>query len=184
MTAGKFNDGNPANRPVLAQRLHDGMKAAFDAATRHPLTEATFRSTPLFLPPRSDAAFTEEGLYATLRDTEQKTFHRNLAAMGLSWRKRCEAGIPIDLCALDFGKAVFLLMPAETFVQYQLTAQGMRPDAIVMTAGYGESAPGYTPSAAATEDDFNSHHTWLWVDPKVEPLINMAVQKVLLPGLE
>lgn len=184
VTAGKFNDGSPENRPVLAKKLYDGMKAAFEGAERHPLTQAAFRSTPLFLPPRSSEGFTEEDLWATLRDETQDTFKRNLAAMGLSWRMRCDAGIPIDVGALDFGKAVFLLLPAETFVQYQITAQGMRPDAQVMTAGYGESAPGYTPSAAATEDDFNTHHTWLWVDPKIEPLINLAVQKVLLPGLE
>jgi len=184
VTAGKFNDGSPENRPVLAKKLYDGMKSAFESAERHPLTQADFRTTPLFLPPRSSEGFTEEDLYATLRDESQKTFKRNLAAMGLSWRMRCEAGIPIDVGALDLGKAVFLLLPAETFVQYQLTAQGMRPDAQVMTAGYGESAPGYTPSAAATEDSFNDHHTWLWVDPKIEPLINLAVQKVLLPTIE
>ena len=184
VTAGKFNDGSPENRPVLARKLYDGMKGAFENSERYPIEQVAFRNTELHLPPRSSEGFTEEDLYATLRDESRKTFDRNLAAMGLSWRMRCEAGIPIDVPAVDFGKAVFLLLPAETFVQYQITAQGMRPDATVMTAGYGESAPGYTPSAAATEDDFNLHHTWLWVDPKIEPLINLAVQKVLLPGLE
>jgi len=181
VTAGKFNDGSPENRPVLAKKLHAGMKAAFEDTEKFPMVSADFRSAPLFLPPRSSAGFTEEDLWATLRDDTLDTFRRNLAAMGLSWRMRCEKGIPIDVCALDLGEAVFLLMPAETFVQYQITAQGMRPDVTVMIAGYGESAPGYVPSAAATEDGFNDHHTWLWVDEKVEPLINLAVQQVLIP---
>jgi len=183
VTAGKFNDGKPENRPVLAKKLYNGMKAAFEDTEKFALEKADFRTTPLFLPPRSDKGYTEEELYATLRDTTQKTFDRNLAAMGLSWLKRCQAGIPIDVCAVDFGEAVFLLMPAESFVQYQITAQGMRPDVSVMIAGYGESAPGYIPSAAATEDLFNEHHNWLWVDKHVEPLMNLAVQKVLLPAL-
>jgi len=183
VTAGKFNDGKPENRPVLAKKLYDGMKAAFEDTEKFALERADFRTTPLFLPPRSSAGYSEEELTAVLKDPNQKTFQRNLAAMGLSWRKRCEAGIPIDICAVDFGEAAFLLMPAESFVQYQITAQGMRPDVTVMVAGYGESAPGYIPSAAATEDEFNLHHDWLWVDEKVEPLMNMAVQKVLLPGL-
>ena len=181
VTAGKFNDGNPDNRPVLAKKLHDGMKAAFEDTEKFPMTQAAFRSTPLFLPPRSGEGYSEEELYKTLRDDTVDTFHRNLAAMGLSWRKRCEAGIPIDVCALDLGEAVFLLLPAESFVQYQLTAQGMRPDVPVMIAGYGECAPGYIPSAAAADDGFYGDHTWLWVDEKVEPLINLAVQKVLVP---
>jgi hypothetical protein len=183
VTAGKFNDGKPENRPLLAKKLYNGMKAAFEDTEKFALEKADFRTTPLFLPPRSDAGYSEDELYATLRDTTQKTFDRNLAAMGLSWLKRSQAGIPIDVCAVDFGEAVFLLMPAESFVQYQITAQGMRPDVSVMIAGYGESAPGYIPSAAATEDGFNEHHNWLWVDKQVEPLMNLAVQKVLLPGL-
>jgi len=183
VTAGKFNDGNPDNRPVLAKKLHAGMKAAFEAAEKFPLTEAVFRSAPLHLPPRSSEGYSEAELRATLNDPNETPFERNMAAMGLSWRTRCEAGIPIDVCALDLGEAVFLLMPAEAFVQYQITAQGMRPDAQVMVAGYGESAPGYIPSAAATDDGFNKHHNWLWVDENVEPLMNLAVQKVLLPGL-
>lgn len=183
VTAGKYNDGNPENRPVLARKLHAGMKAAFEDTEKFPMTQAEFRSAPLHLPPRSSEGFSEEELQATLRDESLDTFKRNLAAMGLSWRMRCEKGIPIDICALDLGEAVFLLMPAESFVQYQLTAQGMRPDIPVMVAGYGESAPGYIPSAAATDDDFNKHHTWLWVDEEVEPLMNLAVQRVLLPGL-
>lgn len=181
VTAGKFNDGSPENRPVLAKKLQAGMKAAFEAAEKFPLEQADFRSAPLFLPPRSSEGFSEEELRATLNDASKKTFDRNLAAMGLSWRMRCEKGIPIDICAVDFGRAVFLLMPAESFVQYQITAQGMRPDAQVVVAGYGESAPGYIPSAAATDDGFNAHHTWLWVDEEVEPLMNLAVQQVLIP---
>jgi len=37
VTAGKYNDGAPANRPVLAQRLARGMKQAFDDLKKVPV---------------------------------------------------------------------------------------------------------------------------------------------------
>lgn len=40
ITAGKYNDGDPANRPVLAGRLAAGMKAASEAVRKVPVTAA------------------------------------------------------------------------------------------------------------------------------------------------
>jgi hypothetical protein len=37
VTAGKYNDGAPENRPVLARRLADGMKTAFAATKKYPI---------------------------------------------------------------------------------------------------------------------------------------------------
>src|SRR5262249_55408281 len=41
--AGKFNDGNPKNRPILAGRIHDGMRAAWEDTKRRPITGIGFR---------------------------------------------------------------------------------------------------------------------------------------------
>jgi len=35
--AGKYNDGSPTNRLVLAERLADGMRRAWESAKRQPL---------------------------------------------------------------------------------------------------------------------------------------------------
>src|SRR5262249_5915933 len=37
VAAGKYNDGSPQMRPVLARRLADGMKSAWDATVKSPI---------------------------------------------------------------------------------------------------------------------------------------------------
>ena len=163
-TAGKFNDGNPANRPVLADKVYRGMVNAWNNTQRFPLEQITLRMAPLNLVPKSFGGYAEEDAKAIVADTSAKTFTRNLAAMALSYRKRVSAGQPIDVPVVDFGKAKFLILPGESFVQYQITAQGMSPDAPVVTAGFGECAPGYIPSAIATSEGYNDE-SWCWVEP-------------------
>ena len=81
-----------------------------------------------------------------------------LAALGLSWRKRADAGATIDVPCLDFDSAQLVLLPAEAYLEFQLMAQAMRPDSLVMVMGYGESAPGYIPTEKAVEErDGNQH---------------------------
>ncbi|NLO31739.1 MAG: hypothetical protein GX117_00070 [Candidatus Hydrogenedentes bacterium] len=173
-TAGKFNDGDPNNRPVLAEKLCQGMRLAWAQTERYPLEEVNFRVAPLHLEPKSFGGYGEADAKATVADDSLKPFIRNLAAMALSYRKRVEAGQAIDVPVADFGKAKFLVMPGETFVQYQITAQGMSPDATVLTAGFGECAPGYVPSAIGTAEGYNDE-SWCWVEPGAEPLITDAL---------
>lgn len=180
VTAGKYNDGSPDNRAVLADRIHEGMVAAWEATEKHPLENIEFRSVDLVLSPRATGGFTEEAMLERLRDPEHTTFQRILAAMGISWRKRMiEDQQPIDLPVLDFGEALYLLMPAESFVQYQLEAQKMRPDRFVVTAGYGECGPGYIPSFEATKEGFIEAHTWCWVAPGSDARMLEAMQAAL-----
>ena len=57
---------------------------------------------------------------------------------------------PIELNCLDFGgKILNLFLPGEAFVEYQLAAQQMRPDAAVHVVAYGDDGPGYIPTARA-----------------------------------
>ena len=42
-----------------------------------------------------------------------------------------------------------LHLPGEPFVEYQLKAQVLRPDAFVCVAGYGDDGPGYIPTDRA-----------------------------------
>ena len=177
-TAGKFNDGNPANRPVLADKVYQGMVNAWNNTQRFPLDEVAFRVAPLNLVPKSFGGYAEEDAKAIVADSAAKTFTRNLAAMALSYRKRVSAGQPIDVPVVDFGKAKFLVLPGESFVQYQITAQGMSPDAPVVAAGFGECAPGYIPSAIASSEGYNDE-SWCWVEPGAEPLITEALFNAL-----
>lgn len=180
VTAGKYNDGDPANRAVLADRMYDAMARAWTATVRYPLTGYATRTTDLRLEPKGGPDFDEADLRKILADTTESSFRRNLAAMGLSWRARVATGQPIDVIAVDFGKAIFLLMPGESFVQYQLTAQALRMDVPVITAGYGECATGYIPSALAAEEGYH-RESWCWVAPGAAVPMEDAMRTVLAP---
>ena len=113
---------------------------------------------------RSGKGFTEADLTKRLKE-DPKPFGQCLAALGLSWRKRVDAGQPIDVCAIDFGGPAYLLLPAESYVEYQLLAQAVRPEGFVVTAGYGECGPGYIPTEQAWKENDGNLTDWCWVDP-------------------
>ena len=178
-TAGKYNDGSRENRAALASRLHTAMKAAWDATTRQPLTHATFRSTPVRLKPREGTGWSVAELTAQL--AAPKPFTQCLAAMGLSWRKRADAGAVIDIPVLDFGSSALLVLPGEAYVEYQLFAQQQRPGDFIVTAGYGEGATGYIPTEQHIAEGDGNLHDWWWVAPGSEPRLKEAIRAALAP---
>ncbi len=180
VTAGKYNDGSRTNRAVLAGRLYDGMAAAWKATKRQPLTRIDFRNTQVRLEPRNHEEFT----VAAYEKTLQKGTHywdQCRDAMGLSWRRRADAGQKIDMPVLDFGPAQLLLLPGEIYVEYQLAAQRMNPDAFVLVAGYGECAPGYIPTEKHWEEKDTNLRDWCWVHPGAERPLLDAMRRVLNP---
>jgi hypothetical protein len=179
VTAGKYNTGDRDNRAVLAQRLYEGMAAAWKATRRQPLQHIDFRCAPLYLPPRQGGVFDAPIQQKTLADAQAPRWSRIQAAMGLSWRKRCAAAIPIDIPCVDFnrGQALLTLLPAEAFVEYQLLAQQLRPDSFVMTAGFGDGAPGYIPTDACWDQGYND--AYCWVAPRTEKIIRAALTQAL-----
>ena len=179
VVAGKHNDGTESERVKLAGRMYNAMRSAWENTTHHPLTDVAFQAVRLTLPLRDTGAFTEKEQRRTLQNSSTTIFNRNLAAMGLSWRARHEAGRPIDVCAIDFGTAQFLLMPAESFVEYQLAAQRLRPSSTVLVAGYAESAPGYIPSESAIQERFIESHTWCWVGPDSPSVMHRTIRNAL-----
>jgi hypothetical protein len=178
VTAGKYNDGAADNRPALADRIYRAMAAAWKDTKRTPIGDAAFRSVPLALETRSSKGFSTDELMTRLK-TDAKPFGRCLAALGLSWRKRVEAGRSIDLPVLDFGGAVLALLPAESYVEYQLLAQKLRPDAFVVVAGYGECGPGYIPIERAWAEHDGNLTDWCWVNPGSEKRMADALRRAL-----
>jgi hypothetical protein len=181
VTAGKYNDGDPGNRPILAERLHKAMTTAWKATKKLPVKEVAFRAVPLSLEARSSAGFSEEELLKRLKD-DPKPFGQCLAALGLSWKKRVEAEKPIDLPVLDFGGAAIALLPAESYVEFQLAAQKVRQDAFVLVAGYGECGPGYIPIERAWKENDGNLSDWSWVNPGSEKVMTSAIQKAVERG--
>ncbi|MCS6852068.1 MAG: hypothetical protein NZ700_12975 [Gemmataceae bacterium] len=178
VTAGKFNDGSPAQRPVLAERIYQAMLAAWQATRRHPLQRVVFRRVPYRLEPRNDAGFTVADLQAALT-MHPRPFGQCLAALGLSWRKRVDAGQQLDLPVLDLGGAVVCLLPGEAYVEYQLLAQRLRPDDFVIALGYGECATGYVPTDQAFAERDSNLRDWCWVAPGSEKILTRALEQAL-----
>jgi hypothetical protein len=148
ITAGKYNDGAKENRPLLRDRVHAGMVAAWKATKKTEAKEFDWRFEPVKLPPRKEASFGEEESKKTLEDVKATDAKRNNAAYQLAWLKRTDT--PIEVNCLDFGGSVLnLFLPGEAFVEYQLAAQKMRPDVVVNVAAYGDDGPGYIPTAKA-----------------------------------
>jgi hypothetical protein len=178
VTAGKYNDGAPENRPVLAKRLEDAMAKAWRTTKKAPLERIEFRSTPLKLQARSGKGFSTEELLDRLKN-DPRPFGQCLAALGLSWRQRVEAGRPIDVPVINFGPAQFLLLPAEAYVEFQLFAQAARPGVFTVVAGYGECGPGYIPIERAWQETDANLIDWCWVDTASEKAMKAAIAKVL-----
>ena len=113
VTAGKYNDGNPANRQPLADRLYQGMVDAWSATERQPLSadEVVFRNAKLRLEPRVTDGYSIEDLTKRLNE---KTGARDqcIAALGLSWHSYADdPDHRIDVPAIDFGDVALLLLP-------------------------------------------------------------------------
>jgi hypothetical protein len=133
--------------------------------------DVAFRSVPLSLEARSSAGFSEAELMQQLKDNS-RPFGQCLAALGMSWKKRCAAGKPIDVPVLDLDGALITVLPAESYVEFQLAAQQLRPDAFVLVAGYGECGPGYIPIERSWKENDGNLRDWCWVNPGSEQRMN------------
>lgn len=179
VTAGKYNDGGKAVRPVLADRLYQGMKAAGEATKRHTLGKIDCRSVPMVLPYSELATMTREALEARINDEKQSLQRRADAAFGLSALARNPQGLDVDVQAIDFGIAQIILLPAESFVAYQLFAQQQKPGGFVMALGFGQCAAGYLPTDEAFREGYREQHGYCWVAPGSEKVMHEAIKKAL-----
>ena len=175
VTAGKYNNGDPANRPVLAARLAAGMKAAWENTKKAPITarDVGWTVRPVVLPP--SPILDEKKLLAILDDPTQKEDLRLRTARDLVFLRRCQAKHAIPLACLKLGDARVLHLPGELFVEYQLAAQAFRPDGFVATAAYGDYGPGYIGTKIAyTQGGYETSYV-----SRVAP----EVEEVLLPAI-
>lgn len=183
VTAGKYNDGSPSMRGILADRLYVSMKSAWDQATlpesTTPLSESSihFRCEKLDLPFHKGEEFRRESMLESLSNQKQSIEDRITAAMGLSSLDRVERGEPIDLPCVDFGGTKLVLLPGESFVRYQRMAQAIAAPDRVIAVGYGECWPGYIPSEDAFREGFD--HGWRWVAAGCEAIISRKLNAVL-----
>lgn len=154
VAAGKYNDGSKQNRAILAGRLADGMKRAWEATVREPVhaDEVSWQTEAIALPPSPEVKSMLQNMEMKMGDTvflQGKPWYKK--AGQLAWLRRCEEGKTIDIGCLSLGKARILHMPGELFVEYQLAAKAMQPNLFVAMAAYGDCGPGYIGTAIAYE---------------------------------
>jgi hypothetical protein len=181
--AGKYNDGSPSNRQVLADRVADGMRRAWEVTEKTPITAAEVGWTrlPVALPP---APHLDEGrLRAVVDDPSKPVGDRIEAGRALVWLRRCHAGESIDVTGLRLGRARVLHLPGELFVEYQLAAQKLRPDLFVAMAAYGDYAPGYIGTEVAyPQGGYETGPKASLVAPKVEGVLMKVIEGLLQSG--
>lgn len=143
IAAGKYNDGSAAMRPILTQRIYDGMIAGETALTLRPVPALAWKTATVLPQPRPslDAA----ALAQMVATKTHSVLDRNRAAFWLAWLHRLEQRVPITVSALHLGDVKLLYLPGEPFIEFQLRAQRMQPDDFVCTAAYGDGGPWYIP---------------------------------------
>ncbi len=177
--AGKYNDGSKRMRPVLTDRLYQGMVKAWKATQRHPLERIAWRITPLHLPLKTDPRFSEAHFARTLDDGKASLAERVRAAAALNWIRRVKSGHVIDVPTLDLGVAQVVMLPGEPFVEYQLMAQKMRPESFVMVIGFCGLGPGYVPIDRAHAEGGYEPGAWCFVGPGTEKAMTDALRRAL-----
>jgi hypothetical protein len=176
VTAGKYNDGSPENRPALAHRLAEGMTAALADSSSHKTPIASgdvgWEVRPVALPvaPR------------LVEDELAQRFARHPdfeLARDLAWVRRCRHGQTIDVTRLRLGRARILHLPGELFVEYELFAQRLRPDLFVAMAAYGDYGPGYIGTRLAYSQGGYETGPPSRVAPEVEDVLVAALRDLL-----
>jgi hypothetical protein len=175
--AGKYNDGSPTNRAVLAGRLADGMARAWKATTRTAIRseDVEWRSETLLLPVAAHLKASELD-QAVRRPTPQI----HVLAAQLAYVERVQAGKGCDIGCLRLGNVRILHMPGELFVEYQLAARAMRPDLQIAMASYGDYGTAYIGTEKAYElGGYETEPRSSNVAPKVQGVLMQALQRLL-----
>ena len=178
--AGKYNDGSYENRVVLATRLAEGMKRAFDATKKAELTPAQVTWTAVNVSLPMTERFDETRFRADLQASATNRPASSQAAQKLAWLARQQSQHQIDIPMLSLGNIRLVHMPGELFVEYQLAAKAMRPDLNVAMAAYGDYGPCYIGTAVAYEQGgYETSEGATNVSAAVEPVLLDALRQLL-----
>lgn len=178
IAAGKYNDGSHENRLILAERLADGMKRAWESTKKEPVTAdgVDWITEPVSIPPAKYLYAIQE----ELKTSNALLVKNSGIARKMAWLKRCEAGKQIDIGCLKINNARILYMPGELFVEYQLAAKAERPGSFVAMAAYGDLGMGYVGTAKAYEKGgYEVSERASNVGPEAEPVLMKAIKMIL-----
>ena len=150
IAAGKYNDGSKENREILARRLADGMKRAWENGKKTTIVpeEVKWGTSAVALPPARNIG---KEIEKKMKEDDLPLHYLINNMSQFAWLKRREAGKTINFSCLSLGKVRLLFLPGELYVEYQLAAKAMRPDLFVAMAAYGDYGPYYI----GTKEDYS-----------------------------
>lgn len=176
IAAGKYNDGSKETRPILTQRIYDGIVLSEQNLKKEPVESLRWATQDIL--PLTDPKYDAEKILAQIADKTQAAVNRNRPAYIVSWIRRCEKKIPITLSALHINGVSLVHFPAESFIEYQLRAQQQTPDRFVACAAYGDGGPWYIPTKEAYPQG-GYEVTVAWCGPGIDEVLTEGIKKVL-----
>jgi len=176
VAAGKYNDGSKEMRPVLTQRMYDGIVASERDLQRVAVSELDWRTVEILPPPR--ASLSAESLEQQIGNHAGSVVSRNRPSYMLAWLRRLEQQIPIVLSCLHAGDIRLLHLPGECFIEYQLRAQQIAANRFVATAAYGDGGTWYVP---VKEEYPNGGYevSVAFSDPPIDDLLTEGMKQLL-----
>ncbi len=168
----EYNNGSKTTRPILTQRVYDGLVAS-EANLTSSLVPALVWKTADILP--SLRSETLEPLIATKTET---VLNRNRVAYELAWMHRAEKKIPFVLSSLHLGGVNLLHLPGEPFIEYKLKAQQLRPSDFDCMAAYGDSGARYYPTKEEYPHDGCEVSAAL-SGPEADDLLTEGIRQIL-----
>ena len=178
ISAGKYNNGSKEVRPVLTQRLYDGIVASEAKLERAEVKSFAWKTAEVLPPPRS--SLHAEMIAQQIATKTNAVVNRNRPSYMLSWLRRVEKKIPIVLSSLHIGPVALLHLPAESFIEYQLRAQSLAKGSFVCTAAYGDGGPWYIP---VKEEYPNGGYevSVAFCEPEIDDVLTEGMRRIL-PG--
>jgi hypothetical protein len=176
VAAGKYNDGSPAARDGLAERLFAGMQASAASTTYAPASPIAWRTAPLMLTPRDDGDFAEAACRALMAKQDADVNPRLGAAMALAFRARSQR--PFELSCLRMGDVRLLHLPGEMMVEYQLFAQELAPGGFTAVAAYADCSMGYI-CLESMFPEGGYEPTASHAVPNSEPAVRAAIRQLI-----
>jgi hypothetical protein len=172
------------------------MKRAWDESKKMPANELSFNWATRDVKLPLGEWYVEKDQEKLLHNEQAALIPRLRAARNIAWAKRATEGPAITIARLRLGLPTpagdeagegaasidILHMPGELFVEYQLAAQELRPDAFVCMAAYGDYGPGYIGTSIAYMQggyETGKNPPVSRVAPRVEAVLTGAMSELL-----
>jgi hypothetical protein len=176
VAAGKYNDGSKEMRPVLTDRVYDGMVRSEAGLQPVAVNHVSWDTVEILPPPRQSLVADE--LQRRISNKAGSVVSRNRPAFMLAWLRRLERKIPIVLSSLRVNDVHLLHLPGESFVQYQLRAQQIQPGRFIATAAYGDGGPWYIPVRG--EYPLGGYAVGVaFCDPEIDEILTAGMKSLL-----